>query len=370
MRRELERIEIPDEHEARERSWAVVRAAFAEREPQPRRRSWKPIGGGRGGARRRRGPAQPARPRRARRDPRGRRRRAGAAGALLASGAGAAARHRRLGRLGRRAGRLEAAARPLSRGVVVPVRPLRRRVAPERARRADARRERCAGRSPGRTSASRAGAARRRTRGSPTSRTGKLRVVGGDGKGDRLLDVPRGAPAVRRCGSADVPATRARLSLAADGTVRVVERRHWARSTEPRRTDDAASLRVCKTDDVRSRALARERRGSFAEPVASRRTAVARGRLAGRRTSSSSSASAAGPDADPGRLERVGPVPLALVSDDQRLVLRAAVDSSRVLARQRRVAGARGAARGRAGPAPLLPLRLVADLNAGADAPA
>ena len=43
MRKELERIEIPGEHEARERSWAIVRSAFAEREPTPRRRSWKPI---------------------------------------------------------------------------------------------------------------------------------------------------------------------------------------------------------------------------------------------------------------------------------------------------------------------------------------
>ena len=43
MKRELERIEIPGEQGARERSWAVVAAAFAEREPQPRRRSWKPI---------------------------------------------------------------------------------------------------------------------------------------------------------------------------------------------------------------------------------------------------------------------------------------------------------------------------------------
>ena len=42
MKQELERIEIPDEHDARERSWAVVSAAFAERQPQPRRRSWKP----------------------------------------------------------------------------------------------------------------------------------------------------------------------------------------------------------------------------------------------------------------------------------------------------------------------------------------
>ncbi len=43
MKRELERIEVPSEHEARERSWAVVRAAFAERQPTPRRRSWKPL---------------------------------------------------------------------------------------------------------------------------------------------------------------------------------------------------------------------------------------------------------------------------------------------------------------------------------------
>ena len=43
MKQALERIQIPDEHEARERSWAVVSAAFAEREPQPRRRSWQPV---------------------------------------------------------------------------------------------------------------------------------------------------------------------------------------------------------------------------------------------------------------------------------------------------------------------------------------
>jgi hypothetical protein len=42
VRRELERIEIPGEQEARERSWGLVAAAFAEREPQSRRRSWKP----------------------------------------------------------------------------------------------------------------------------------------------------------------------------------------------------------------------------------------------------------------------------------------------------------------------------------------
>ena len=40
MRRELERLEIPGEHEARLRTWEVVRAAYAEREPAPPRRSF------------------------------------------------------------------------------------------------------------------------------------------------------------------------------------------------------------------------------------------------------------------------------------------------------------------------------------------
>lgn len=43
MRRKLERIEIPGEHEARERAWQVASAAFAEREPAPARRSWRPL---------------------------------------------------------------------------------------------------------------------------------------------------------------------------------------------------------------------------------------------------------------------------------------------------------------------------------------
>ena len=37
MRRELEQVEIPDEHGARERTWTVVRSAFAERAPVERR---------------------------------------------------------------------------------------------------------------------------------------------------------------------------------------------------------------------------------------------------------------------------------------------------------------------------------------------
>jgi WD40 repeat protein len=38
LHRLLERIEVPGEHEARERAWSVLVAAFAEREPEPRGR--------------------------------------------------------------------------------------------------------------------------------------------------------------------------------------------------------------------------------------------------------------------------------------------------------------------------------------------
>ncbi len=38
MRRELERLDVPGEHEARERAWALVQPAYAVREPQPRER--------------------------------------------------------------------------------------------------------------------------------------------------------------------------------------------------------------------------------------------------------------------------------------------------------------------------------------------
>jgi dipeptidyl aminopeptidase/acylaminoacyl peptidase len=43
VRRELERIEVPGEHEARERALMLVRAAFAQRDPAPRKRSWRPV---------------------------------------------------------------------------------------------------------------------------------------------------------------------------------------------------------------------------------------------------------------------------------------------------------------------------------------
>lgn len=42
MKRQLEQIEIPAEHVARERAWSLVQNAFAERAPSPRRRSWRP----------------------------------------------------------------------------------------------------------------------------------------------------------------------------------------------------------------------------------------------------------------------------------------------------------------------------------------
>jgi hypothetical protein len=43
VRAELERVEIPGEHEARERTWAVAAASFAERQPHDRRRRmWRP----------------------------------------------------------------------------------------------------------------------------------------------------------------------------------------------------------------------------------------------------------------------------------------------------------------------------------------
>jgi hypothetical protein len=43
VRRDLELLEIPGEHDARERTWATVAAAFADREPSPAPRPWKPL---------------------------------------------------------------------------------------------------------------------------------------------------------------------------------------------------------------------------------------------------------------------------------------------------------------------------------------
>ena len=45
MKKDLDRIDVPGEHAARERTWSVVRAAFAERQPQERRnrRLWPAV---------------------------------------------------------------------------------------------------------------------------------------------------------------------------------------------------------------------------------------------------------------------------------------------------------------------------------------
>jgi hypothetical protein len=43
LRRALERIEVPEEHEARERAWELVRAAWAQREREPRRLPLRPL---------------------------------------------------------------------------------------------------------------------------------------------------------------------------------------------------------------------------------------------------------------------------------------------------------------------------------------
>ncbi len=42
MRTQLDQLDLPNEHEARERAWTVVQAAFAERAPAPQMRSWWP----------------------------------------------------------------------------------------------------------------------------------------------------------------------------------------------------------------------------------------------------------------------------------------------------------------------------------------
>ena len=170
MREELERIEIPDELGARERSWRVVEAAFAAREHVPRRvapatRRRRCAGGG--GAVR--GGAQPTGHGGARRDPGRRRRRASATRALLASLDRSAARHLRQRRLGRRSRRIAPTARRLPRRELVAVRAVRRRRRRERAVGSGARRRLALVARTTRCRDRRAGRAPRPTRGSRTS---------------------------------------------------------------------------------------------------------------------------------------------------------------------------------------------------------
>jgi len=43
VKTELERIDVPGEHEARERTWSVVRSALAERQPVPQTSHWRGV---------------------------------------------------------------------------------------------------------------------------------------------------------------------------------------------------------------------------------------------------------------------------------------------------------------------------------------
>ena len=362
MRKRARADRDPGEHEARERSWAVVRAAFAEREPSPRRRSWKPVAAialalvvvagllsppGRAvldevrevvGVEQ----AQPALfslP---------------APGRLLVtSDAGAWVVER---------GRLEAAARRLPRGVLVAVRPLRRR----------ARRNELVALEPDgdvRWTLARPdvrfprwGGTQTDTRIAYLSR-GRLRVVAGDGKGDRLLDEPQ--PHGRPCGARST--TTRSCMPAATGPCRVVERRHEGRP-RPRCTRDAPHLPAHRRRDRPARGEV----GALRRREGARPTAAGSQSAGPMRTSSSSSARAAGTRSERSRTSRSSSArePSRASRDGAAGADRAPVDSSHVLARGRQGDGARGAARGRAGAAPLLPLRLVADLNAGAAASA
>ena len=188
-------------------------------------------------ARGRRGGAQPARPGRARRDPRGRRRRARAARALLAALARPAprrVRRRRLGRpartarsdcsatTGRRAGRRSDASSS-RRG--------------RTSSRRSSRTATFAGRSRAQTFASRAGQGPRTTRGSRTSTEPGIRVVAGDGTGDRLVVSAARGPLAWRPGDGFV------LAYATSRRVQVLDvetgRVQWQR---PRPSGEPLSL--------------------------------------------------------------------------------------------------------------------------------
>ena len=186
VKHELERIEIPGEHEARERDVVVVARGVRRAAARARRaRRWPRVAAIAVRRRRARGRAEPARTRSPRRGPRGRRRRARPAGALLPPRAGPAARRLGRGPLGRAGGRLEAPPRPVPRGELVAVRPLRRRGARERARRARAGRRRaldaCA---PGRSVPALGRLGDRYAHRVSVGRN-VPRVVAGDGTGDR-----------------------------------------------------------------------------------------------------------------------------------------------------------------------------------------
>ena len=302
MRKELERIEIPGEHEARERSLggrsrrvrrarAAAAAPFVEADRGRRAR-----------ARRRRRAAEPARPRRPRRDPRGRRgREAQPALFSLPHPGGCSSPPTRAPGWSTQDGskRLlgnyrEASWSPFGRFVVASRANELVALTPEgdvrwSLARPDVRFPRWGGTQTDTRIAYLSG--------------GQLRVVGGDGKGDRLLDRRRRAERAP-CGcraAATGSRTRAR-----DGSVRVVD------------VDTGAVL-----DPGRAGTRSLEPPG-----CATRVAGPAAGRVAasaGRTPTSSSSSASRAAAADPSRLERVRPVPLALVSHDRAVVLRALI---------------------------------------------
>ena len=296
--------------------------------------------------------AQPAGARRSRRDPRGRRRRGARPGALLAARARPFARHRRLGRLGRGEGRLEAAAsgataeaswspfgrfvvaaRPNELAALTPDGEVRWTLA-----RPDVRLPRWGG-------------TRTDTRIAYFS-GGELRVVGGDGKGDRLLD-PEAARARSRLAAGRRTPARVRERATAPSESSTPTRGPWSTATPPATPRSTAPGARSPLPTAAGR--------SSAGPT--RISSSSRGSAGRRQIQAVSNVSAQFRSRSFPRIEGWCCAPIA-----GREAL--GVDSGRVLARHRRGDGARGAARGRAGAALLLPVRLVADLNAGAAPPA
>ena len=356
MKRELEQIEIPNEHEARVRSLAVVREAFAEREPQPRRRSWKPLAAiaialvvvagllsppGRAVLDDIRGVVgvEKAQPALFSLPTRGRLLVTADSGAWVVEEDGS---KRLLGSY------REASWSPFGRFVVVSRRNELAALTPEgdphwSLARRDVRFPRWGG-------------TRTDTRIAYFSQ-GQLRVVGGDGKGDRLLDnqAALNAPSWKP-GSGH----RARVRKAGrDGPRRRRGQRRGARSRRPGEPTRGVTQRVRKLLGD----------GGFADRCD--RPTAAGSRWAGpARTSSSSCTWSAGSRSAPSRTCRAS----SARGRSRRSAAGAArpdrpVDSRRVLVRQRQGSRAGRAARGRPRPAALLPLRLVTDMNAGAASP-
>ena len=355
MKRELERIEVPESTRlasARGRSCRPrSRSASRSRAAAPGSRS-----GAGSGARGRRGPAEPTGPGGARRAQGGCGRRTRAAGAFLAAGAPGSCSSPPMRAHGSSSGTARSDCWAVST----------RRPGP-RTRASLSRHVQTSSRRSSQTARSRWSLARP---GHQLPALGRHQ----DGHQGRV-PVRRRAPRRRRRrkGRPDTRqsrcAERAELAGGARSRARLRETR-WNRPCRRRRhrsgaRPGGAGQRVARGRRGIRPALARRWSIRGAGEVGRRplaRRGLARGRSAGlpacRR-----------PRADPRRRERLEPVPVESLPTHRGLVLRT-VDSTRVLARQRTGGRARGAARRRPGPPPLLPLRLVADLNTGAEASA